>query len=40
MELNPLIVGVVSIIIFMFGVIAILYYFLNKLEKEDVKDTT
>jgi hypothetical protein len=34
MELNPLIIGVIAIIVFMFGVIAIIYYNLNKLEKE------
>ncbi len=39
MEFNSLIVGVISIIVFIFGVIAIVYYYFNKLEK-DVKEVT
>ena len=34
MELNPLIIGVISIIVFICGVMAIFYYYFNKFEKE------
>lgn len=34
MELNPLIIGVIAILVFMAGVVAIVYYNLHKLDKE------
>jgi len=34
MEVNPLIIGVIFTTIFIFGVIGIVYYYFNKMEKE------
>ncbi|GEM_PF-4875643 len=34
MELNPLIIGVIGIFVFMACVVAILYYNLSKIDKE------